>query len=362
MSTGGKGGTTQAAASANPYVAASQGMQGAYNTVGQAVNQNANASYDPISAATQSAAPTLASAMQKYTNPYENQVVQTMTRDANRQLGQMQTQNAAAADAAGAFGGSRHGLVEAETNAQVNNNLQANVANLRQQGFNTAAQLGGQDVANTLGVRSANQNALNAANQFNAQMGQQAGQNQFSNALNGANTLGNLAQAGFGMGSSLTQQQANQGALSQQLVQSLLTQGQGMYGQYTSQPQQILQMRLAALGVNPLNNATTTTGTQSTPNTLGANLLSAAGNMFQFAPIALSSVKFKKNVKATGKFYITESGDMVPQIEFSYAGSDKKELGVLAESLNSNDTALVTKDGVPLAVDYSKLTLYGGAA
>src|SRR6478736_7248371 len=207
-------------AGANPYLQASNGMQSAYDTTQAALNRN---TYNPINASLQGAAPTIASQMDNYRNPYENQVVQGLERDANRQLGIMQTQNAASADAAGAYGGSRHGLVEAETNALVNNNLQNNIANLRQQGFRDQAQFAGQDVSNQLGVAGANQNASNMTNQFNAGLRQ----NQFDNAMQGAAQQGNLAQASFGMGSSLTNQQMQQGQMAQQLMQSLMNQAQG---------------------------------------------------------------------------------------------------------------------------------------
>lgn len=362
MSTGGKGGAVPQQAATNPFMAASQGMQGAYNSVGGAMAQNANNRYSPVTASVQQNAPTLAGSMSRYMNPYEDQVVQGMTQDANRQLGQMQTQNAADADAAGAFGGSRHGLVEAETNIGVNRNLQDSVGQLRHQGFTTAGQMAGQDVANTLGVRQANQAARNNTNQFNATMRMQDRQNRFGNAMQGASQLGNLAQAGFGMGSSINQQQSQQGSLAQQLSQQLLNQGQGMYGQFVGQPQQLLNMRLAALGVNPLNNATSTTQTAQQPNTLGGNLLSALGSMFSFAPIALpfSSRRYKDEIEETGGFYVTPLGDKVKEVTFKYKW-DKSTVhtGIIAEDLRDNDPALIKSDGIPHAVRYELLKKVG---
>ena len=47
-------------------------------------------------------------------NPYENQVVQATMRDVGQQALQAQNTLGAQAQAAGAFGGSRHGIAEAE--------------------------------------------------------------------------------------------------------------------------------------------------------------------------------------------------------------------------------------------------------
>ena len=353
MAASGKGGASSVPT--NPYQQASQANKSAYGTINSALQGNAASSYSPVTANLQGAAPTLASQMSRYTNPYENQVVQGMTNDANTQRNQMMQQIGADANAAGAFGGSRHGLVEAQTNAEVNNNLQNNVANLRSQGFNTAAGLAGQDVANQLSVRSQNQQAQNANNQFNAQMQSQFGQNKFNNALSGANALGNMANSSFNMGSALTGQQMQQGSLAQQLQQSLLNQGQSMFGNYSNQAANALQMRLAALGMSPLNNASTTT--QTTPNTTFANLLGAAGNMFSFAPITLSTARFKDEIKRTGRKVKSKAGAVVDQVTFKYKpelGIEGIHSGVLAEDLG-NDPAVIFHEGQPIAVDYSQL-------
>lgn len=419
MAGGGKGAQTNAPV--NPFMQSSQAMQVAYNTVGGALNANAlsnpaNYTYQPAAAqaasagnaalmnpatmaraatvnaamadpatvaraanyspAQQANAPTIASAINRYTNPYENQVVNRTTNNMLRALDTQQENIRADAAAAGAFGGSRHGLVESQTNAETMRNIGDITAQLRQQGFNTAAGLASQDVANTLGVNAQNQVAMNAARQFNAANQQnrllanagyaqqtalanqnslnaarmynatnqqnrlatntanqqqaalanqaarnatnqfnaanrqqtalanqasrnaagqfnsaqrlQADQSRFNNALAGAGMLGNLGQTSFNLGSSLASQQMQNGNLSQQLMQALLTNGQGMYDQYMNQPERLLQLRLASLGMNPLSNAsTTTTNTSNNPGKGGAvgNLLGAAGNAFQFSPI-----------------------------------------------------------------------------
>jgi len=412
MAGGGKGAATNAPT--NPYMQASQGLQGAYNTVGGALAANSNANpnaytYNPATATAaqagpgatynaslQGQAPSLASLMDRYTNPYEDAVVGRTTDNMLRSLQATQQNNAAAANAAGAFGGSRHGLVEAQTNAETMRNIGDITAQLRQAGFDTAAGLAGQDVANILGVRSQNQAAENAARQFGAgtaqdvnltnagyrqqaELANQAAKNQagqfnasqrygvdqdrFTNAITGANTLGNLSQASYGIGASIADQQQQTGALSQQLLQSLLTSGQGMYEQYMSQPERLLQLRLASLGMNPLSNATTTTAT-STNNPgkggLVGNLIGAAGNMFQFAPIQLSSRRFKHSIVPTGKVMVTDDGNKVRQVSFYYTEGhgdpNVQFLGIIAEELPKDDSAVIRDTaGWAVAVDYSKV-------
>jgi len=108
----------------------------------------------------------------RYMNPYEDGVVQNAIGDMSRQHQQIQNQGAAAATGAGAFGGSRHGLLEAENNRNFMDRVGSVSGQLRQAGFTNAAQLGqgatnqmlqagqsAQGLANTqagLGLQSAN--------------------------------------------------------------------------------------------------------------------------------------------------------------------------------------------------------------
>lgn len=422
---------------ANPYTQSSQGMQSAYDTVYGALGQNSQASdpnfgtynahkigaapqgnyhsantqraqvasmdpalvqgvpqarqqvsdADRYRAVTQDSPDAIRQQMGRYQNPYQRQVINRTMNQMDKQRLQMLDQNRASAAAAGAFGGSRHGVVDAITNSEINQNMGDMAANLNMQGFNTAAGLAGQDISNQMSVASQNQAAQNAArqfgsaaqnaaNQFNASQGNQLNQfnaanrfqnkvnnqasqnnaNQFnatqanqmgqfnagqanamnqynagqrnnmsqynasnrfnqnlanqsainqerqfnamqqnansdrtfSNAMQGAGMLGNLANQSFGMGNAIAGNQINSGSMAQQQNQMLLDQAQQMYNNFISQPQNILQMRLASLGMNPMNNTGTTTS-QIEPGwgQMFGNLLGAAGNAFQFKPIKL---------------------------------------------------------------------------
>jgi hypothetical protein len=113
-----------------------------------------------------------------YLNPFQNTVIQNTLGDiesarqaANRQIGQQATQ-------ARAFGGSRQGVAEALTNAAYGKQAATTAAQMRTQGFDTAAALAQQDIAR--------QQAADLANQSAGLQGAQL-------RLSGANQLGGLA-------------------------------------------------------------------------------------------------------------------------------------------------------------------------
>jgi hypothetical protein len=109
-----------------------------------------------------------------YTNPYENQVVSAALRDISGAQQQAMNQIGAQATAARAFGGSRQGIAEAETNRAFIEQAAKTAAGLRQAGFQQAQQLAGQDIATRMQAGLANQQAGLQAGTTTAQLGQQA--------------------------------------------------------------------------------------------------------------------------------------------------------------------------------------------
>lgn len=77
--------------------------------------------------------------MNPYMNPYQQGVIDPALRDIERARQMQQNENAASAVSAGAFGGSRQGLVEAETNRAALQQSADTAARLRQQGFESGA-------------------------------------------------------------------------------------------------------------------------------------------------------------------------------------------------------------------------------
>jgi hypothetical protein len=157
----------------------------------------------------------------QFYNPYTSKVIDQSMADLERQRQTQINSTGAAATAAGAFGGSRHGVAEAQTNLGFGQQGAQMASGLRQQGFNTALQA--------------------------AQQNQQ--------------TQSQLAGQGFGFGQAVNQQQSQQGAQMQALNQMLIDASKGQFRGFTGAPQNSLATLLAALGGMP--NQSTTTQTQN---------------------------------------------------------------------------------------------------
>jgi hypothetical protein len=191
--------------------------------------------------------------LQPYTNPYETQVVDQSLADLERARQMQQNIGGAQATRAGAFGGSRHGIAEAETNRAFAEQAARTSSGLRQQGYQTALGLAGQDVgAQTAASRFGAEQLASAQSQNLA--AQQAAMNM---RLGAAGQLAGLGQQAFGTGQAIQQQQMQQGLMQQGLQQALIDAARGQYAGYTGAPQTALQAPLAALGATPTPQTTT---------------------------------------------------------------------------------------------------------
>jgi hypothetical protein len=85
-------------------------------------------------------------------NPYQDQVVNQTIADLNRARQMTQNQIGGQAAKAGAFGGSRQALLEAETNRNYLDRVAAATGQLRQQGFESAANRASQENLQRLGL------------------------------------------------------------------------------------------------------------------------------------------------------------------------------------------------------------------
>jgi len=279
----------------------------------------------------------------QYQNPYESQVVGAAMRDIEQQQQQSLNQLGAQATQARAFGGSRHGIAEAETRKGYTQAAADAAAQMRQQGFNTA-----------LGAAQAQAAAQTAANQFGATAGMNVQQQNFANQLaalgarqGAASQLGGLANQAFQTGQTIQQQQAQQGLLQQGLQQALIDAARGQYAGYTGAPQAALGAPLAALGA--------TTVPQSTTESKEPGLF----NYLQLAASlpGVSDARLKKNVTAKGKignvnFYTWDWNDAGKKI----ADPAQPTFGVIADELQETHPHLVSRgnDGY-LRVNYAGL-------
>lgn len=95
--------------------------------------------------------------MSQYMNPYLNTVVDQTAADMERARLIQQNQADDAMTSAGAFGGSRHGIANAETNRAFYDRLGATTGQLRNLGFESARDSAFRDIANTMQADLANQ-------------------------------------------------------------------------------------------------------------------------------------------------------------------------------------------------------------
>lgn len=154
----------------------------------------------------------------QFMNPYASEVIGRTGMDMARQAAMQQNTLGAQAGAAGAFGGSRHGVAEGTMLGDYGRAFGDIAAQQRQAGFNTA---------------------LGAAQ---TQQGIQS----------------NLAGQGFGFGQQIGQTQMQQGTGQQAMLQSLIDAAKGQYAGYTGAPMQSLTAPLAALGAANMGQSSTT--------------------------------------------------------------------------------------------------------
>ena len=140
-----------------------------------------------------------------YMSPYTQNVTEQGLRDINRSRQLEQTRTAAGATAAKAFGGSRQGVAEAETNRAYDENALRFVGTQNAEAFRSAQAGAEADLRRQQEARLANQSAGLTAN---------------AQRTTAAGTLANIGAQGQQMGFQGAQQLAQQGNVQQQFSQS----------------------------------------------------------------------------------------------------------------------------------------------
>jgi len=191
-------GSANPAMTVNPFQQASQAQQGALSTYA-----------NPSAAA------------MNMMNPYNQQVVDATLRDVGSAAQMGLNQIGAQAQGAGAFGGSRQGIAEAEALKGFNQQALDQVSRLRQQGYNQS----------------------------------------MNDAFRSAQGLQNAGQQSFNYGQAIQNQQMQQGALQQQMMQDLINSGKGMFSGFVGQPSQNLNNLIGTISATP-NLAGSTTSFQ----------------------------------------------------------------------------------------------------
>lgn len=161
----------------------------------------------------------------RFNNPYTQDVIDANTSSMMRNNEMLLNDNANAAAQGGAFGGARHGVVDAVTNANTVRNISEMEAGLRDRGYNTAMDYAGRHWGNQMDL---------------------AGQGR------------GLAGEYYGIGSDLMDRQERQGDKAHNFAQSVMDAAQGIFA--GNDPQGVLAQLQAALGGNPLMGEGTTSG------------------------------------------------------------------------------------------------------
>lgn len=141
-----KGGTTTT--SNTPTLdPASQAYMNAYRTAATANAGQAGQTADQLTAAGQQLTGGIPYAMQTglggidaYMNPYQNDVIAGVNADTQHQLGVAGVQAGDLATKAGAFGGDRSAVLQANMSSDINRNSLNTLANVRSSGFENAVQ------------------------------------------------------------------------------------------------------------------------------------------------------------------------------------------------------------------------------
>lgn len=244
--------------------------------------------------------------LQGYMNPYLAEVESNALNAIDRQRLGALNQVGDQAISRNAFGGSRLGVMEGVTNAEAARLAGEASANIRSQGFNTAANLMQQDMNRDLTAQQSNQqmgmdlnrlglqgqlanqssaltaDTANANNQMrlydqmlqsqiaNQQAGLTANQQQIQGALAAGQLANTAQQQGYTDLASLY----NIGEQQRAYDQSLLTQQAAQYDAQKAAMLEPLNLRLSALGMSPYGQTSTQTSTggntgNSTLSTLG---------------------------------------------------------------------------------------------
>lgn len=213
-------------------------------------------------------------------NPYEDQVVDAAGAFYDEQLGRRMSENQARATASGAFGGSRHGVADAELQRTSNIDRSQMMSDLRYRGWNDAVAGDERESGNlyTAGVRNSDvdygsrrDNAVRAddTSRFNATRNDSATQFNSNQRLQEAGILGNLAGQQNAQWAQQAQMLSQFGATEREIAQAQLLADRAEFDRAAADELQRfmidLQTRQGILGATPL--MTTNTGSGSSSGT-----------------------------------------------------------------------------------------------
>jgi hypothetical protein len=279
-----------------------------------------------------------------YMNPFTQSVINNTLPLMQQQNALSQNQQGNAANAAGAFGGSRQGVQQGVAQAQGAMNIGQMAAGLNQANFQQAQAGATGDINRTLAAQQGNQQAQQA--KINSDILASQGLANLGDSQTRANAANftMLSQAGAG------QQSQAQDQINAQMAK---------FQQANSYPQQQLATLLSALGMTPhdtMSTGTSNTQTQ-TPTNWGALALGGLQDLSGFFKPA-SDEDMKTDVTKVGKD--PKTGLMLHA--FRYKGDPKsypKVVGPMAQEVRKKYPGATQRQGGKLTVDPSIMAAAG---
>lgn len=241
------------------------GIGEAGQTAGQVASAAGGLNYDPTTFTTGMFD---SNAAQQYMNPYIENALEPQIAEARRQAEIDRVNNAGRMTRAGAFGGSRQAIMEAENSR----NMLRNVADITGTGYNQAY-----DRAQTAFTQDqARQLQTDSATEQSRQFGAGYGLDALRGRLAAAQTQGQLGTNELGANMDLYSRQASLGGMERSIEQSALDAARGQFNQEQVHPYQQVQFMQSLLQGMPLG---TQSITYQQPSGLGSLLGTQGGIM-----------------------------------------------------------------------------------
>lgn len=283
--------------------------------------------------------------IQNYMNPYTENVINAGLQDNERSRQMQRISTGDQFQAANAFGGSRQGVENAETNSAYDRNAQSLISNQLSQGYGQALQASQSDADRAQQAGIFNAGADNAAGMANTGYQQQASLANQSADLAGAGVRGQgasqLQQLGLSGYDALNGAGATQQGIAQNQAGAPLTLAQILSGSYGSLPLNLFQGS---------NQTGTSTGTST------GSLLDTAGKVVGTAAkvaSAFSDERLKTDIRPAGSDH---KGRDWYDYRYLWDAPDVTRRGVMAQQILASDPDAVSMhESGYLMVDYSKL-------
>lgn len=318
-----------------------------------------------------------------YMNPHEDNAVQVALNDLERSRQMQRANDSQRAQSRGAFGGDRHGVVDALTNEASLRQASGLAAQMRLAGYDRATGLAAADLDRRLSADQANQGIDFNVVDRNAAMSQQAGlanadaQTQSSAfaasqrlVADQANQQAELAGAGVrnsaaGLLGGLTQNQIQDQIARAGLLTSVGDAQQAnrqagldaAYQEFVRQQEASVtgqNLMNASLGLVPIPTTNTTSSTMnSVTKTKDPGAMISDAVKFATAVVAASDARVKADVETVG---FDASGRRWVDFRYLWDEPGTKRRGLIAqEVLQTDPHAVAHGPGGVLMVDYSKI-------